>query len=690
MTGAWWGREGGRAPRARVVAGPGPARVQPALVEEAAERVRAAVRDRIPGFTPDWNNQDPTDAGVALQRLFGTQVEPVLRRVNRLPEKTLVEVLTIAGAGRLPATAAAALLRFTVSPTAPRSVPIPAGFQVSADPATGEGDRVVFETERALFGTPATLAAIAVEERGLTAELTLGSGQPFAPLGTPVLPGNALWIGLALGPTSAPPYPSLTLGFVVPDPPPAPSPVVRGGTLPSAVTAPVLLRWEVLDGNRLVGVQPRLDETGGLRTGGIVELATPRQWGRGLPPGGPGLPEGIWLRVLLAVGEYPSPPRLLGVLVNAARALAARTLRNEPLERLPGEQPDGLVRMTVSQRPVLPGSMVIEVDNDPTGDLFGGGGDEPPQRRPWSEADSLAAYGPDARVFVVDHANGVVTFGDGIHGARVPPGFRNVRAVVYRAGGGRAGAVGAEEVSAPLTAVGEVTGVTNPFPATGGVDTELQAQAIIRGPEQLRARGRAVTPADYATLARRTPGAEVARAYGVAGLHPDYPGVPIPGVVGVLVVPPDRRTGRPPIARAAELEAVATYLTGKVAPVGVQVVAAAPRFHQIAVEAVVVLDPIMDQTDVIRAAIEALDRYLHPVDGGETGTGWTFGGTVRHVSLVRRLLQVEGVRAVPQLYIVLDGMRQPAEPPCADQPISANALLWPGSHELIPLEREET
>jgi hypothetical protein len=33
-------------------------------------------------------------------------------------------------------------------------------------------------------------------------------------------------------------------------------------------------------------------------------------------------------------------------------------------------------------------------------------------------------------------------------------------------------------------------------------------------------------------------------------------------------------------------------------------------------------------------------------------------------------------------------MRQPAEPPCADQSIAANALLWPGSHELIPVERE--
>jgi hypothetical protein len=40
--------------------------------------------------------------------------------------------------GRLPATAAAALLEVQVSPAARRPVLVAAGFQVGADPATGQ------------------------------------------------------------------------------------------------------------------------------------------------------------------------------------------------------------------------------------------------------------------------------------------------------------------------------------------------------------------------------------------------------------------------------------------------------------------------------------------------------------------------------------------------------------------------
>src|SRR6185436_7073627 len=123
--------------------------------------------------------------------------------------------------------------------------------------------------------------------------------------------------------------------------------------------------------------------------------------------------------------------------------------------------------------------------------------------------------------------------------------FRNVRAVRYRVGGGRAGAVGAEAVNTLLSSMPFVTKVNNPWPASGGVDRETVQQAMRRGPEEIRARSRAVTIADYALLARQAQGANIARAHAVAGLHPAFPGRAIPGVVGVFVVPEDRNEGPP-------------------------------------------------------------------------------------------------------------------------------------------------
>jgi predicted phage baseplate assembly protein len=265
----------------------------------------------------------------------------------------------------------------------------------------------------------------------------------------------------------------------------------------------------------------------------------------------------------------------------------------------------------------------------------------------------------------------------------MPDGFRNVRAVAYRAGGGAQGKVEAEAISMPVTSVPFVTGVTNPFPASGGVDAEAETTTIRRGTDELRSRGRAVTPADYAVLAPRSPGAEVARAHGVAGLHPEFPGAAIPGLVGVLVVAPDRPDG-PPHPTEADLRAVTAFLTRNVAPAGVEVVTAGPRFHRVRVEARVVLDPDESQADIVRLASAALDRYLHPLQGGDAGTGWPFGGALRHVALVRLLLGVDGVLAVPQVNVVLDGVRRP---PCTDQPIAAHALVWPDGHELLPVEQ---
>jgi predicted phage baseplate assembly protein len=226
--------------------------------------------------------------------------------------------------------------------------------------------------------------------------------------------------------------------------------------------------------------------------------------------------------------------------------------------------------------------------------------------------------------------------------------------------------------------------VNNPFPATGGTDAEPDADVMRRGVGELRSRGRAVAPADYDMMALRAPGAEVARAHGVPGLHPDFAGKPIPGVVGVLVVPPlDDDSDAPPDPSAATLRAVADFLTREVAPAGITVVAAGARYQRIAVEARVVLDQAQERAGVLTRATDAITMYLDPLRGGENGAGWPFGGAVRHTPLVRRLLAVDGVLAVSGLSLTVDGLRLP---PCTDHAVPPNTLVWPERPLLIPVE----
>ncbi|CAM5523614.1 LysM domain-containing protein OS=Streptomyces antimycoticus OX=68175 GN=SSPO_088440 PE=4 SV=1 [Streptomyces antimycoticus] len=90
----------------------------------------------------------------------------------------------------------------------------------------------------------------------------------------------------------------------------------------------------------------------------------------------------------------------------------------------------------------------------------------------WHRVDSLAGRGPHERVYVTGTTGDgrtTVTFGDGVHGARLPSGHENVRAR-YRFGTGEAANVPADRITQALTRPLGVTAVTNPQPATGGAD----------------------------------------------------------------------------------------------------------------------------------------------------------------------------------------------------------------------------
>ena len=62
-------------------------------------------------------------------------------------------------------------------------------------------------------------------------------------------------------------------------------------------------------------------------------------------------------------------------------------------------------------------------------------------------------------------------------------------------------------------------------------------QAKSRASLELKSRGRAVTTEDFEYFALQTPGVRVRRAHALPLVHPQYPGVQVPGVVTVIVVP---------------------------------------------------------------------------------------------------------------------------------------------------------
>jgi predicted phage baseplate assembly protein len=161
---------------------------------------------------------------------------------------------------------------------------------------------------------------------------------------------------------------------------------------------------------------------------------------------------------------------------DATQALQKFTLRNSPLTYIPASTAKGMQ------------STLQVFSND----------------IPWKEIDTLAKAGPTDRVFTTKTDNydvTTITFGDGVHGMRLPTGVQNVRAV-YRIQTGTAGSMDASQISMLVTRPLGVSGVSNPVPASGAADRDSTDQARGNTPLAVAALDRLVSVEDYADFAR--------------------------------------------------------------------------------------------------------------------------------------------------------------------------------------------
>jgi hypothetical protein len=121
----------------------------------------------------------------------------------------------------------------------------------------------------------------------------------------------------------------------------------------------------------------------------------------------------------------------------------------------------------------------------------------------WREAPSFFGVGPDDEVYIVrqnDEGESVVTFGDGVSGARLPTGVDNITAT-YRFGAGAAkppaGAI--SQLARPVEGLRRIV---NPVAAGGGADADQPNDVRKNASNSAMILGRAVSIADFEALAR--------------------------------------------------------------------------------------------------------------------------------------------------------------------------------------------
>ncbi|HEY4017778.1 MAG TPA: putative baseplate assembly protein [Pseudonocardiaceae bacterium] len=157
----------------------------------------------------------------------------------------------------------------------------------------------------------------------------------------------------------------------------------------------------------------------------------------------------------------------------------------------------------------------------------------------WHETDTLATAGPTDHVFVLTNGDKTtVTFGDGVHGARLPTGVENVTAT-YRTGLGTGGNVPAGSITQPTSRPLGVRGVTNPLPATGGADPDTSAVARANTPLRTYALDRLVSVRDYADFSAARAGIGRASAQRLTDGKRDVIHLTVTGVDDAPIDPTD-------------------------------------------------------------------------------------------------------------------------------------------------------
>jgi predicted phage baseplate assembly protein len=663
--------------------------IAPVLDNRTYEQLRDELIGRIPSVTPEWKwtNHNESDPGIALLELFAHLGESLLYRFNQIPETTQVAFLQLLGVRPRPAQPAQALLAARTDRAT--------GVQALKNTEAVAGS-VLFETDDEVFiwpldilaagKTPDAPHALTKQEResrtdalaraGVAANdaafyrTTLVPADPLAPDATSLdvsrQVDQALWIALLAKPTTdvtALAGQTMFLGVAFDeaiDPPLVLDDLDAAGatTYGSAnlTRDPPPMTWQIWNGPDPAG-RPftRLavigDTSRGLLTSGVVKVVLPPRLPviTGSADGGEDAPPplddaALAARVLAWIRVSRPPTSQLGDAIGRVRwaginAVGATQARTATAELLGSGTGDAGQQFPLSHRPVLPGTVVLEVE-------------EAAGWVRWTEVDNFAldsfaaarAAGGQAteRPYTVDPDTGIVSFGQ----AKVPQIGERIRVLTYRYGGGAAGNVGTGAISG-LTGIGGVE-VGNPLPAVGGSDAADVTRSLDAIPGIVHRHDRAVIAGDFEALAAEVAG--VARADTLARMHPDNPRDEAAGVVSVVVFGPgDAATAHAPLPDLGLLRRVARYLDAR-RLVTTELYVIPPEYVEIHL-AVGLQVREGYQADAVRRWVDQiLRRYLAPLPtGGPDGKGWPLGRNVRRAELEAVAVQVEGVEYLENL-----------------------------------------
>jgi predicted phage baseplate assembly protein len=609
----------------------------------------------IPRYAPEWTDHNVSDPGVTLIELFAYMVDLLLYRINRVPLRNYIRWLEMLGIRLDPPRPARADITFYLTGPQPEAVTLPAGTQI-ATVRTESQEAIGFSTDEDMTINVPTLFQLLVNRDGYTYHDYM-----------PALRNPALNVGIFQDPPQ--PNDAMYYGF---------HEDLRGHILRMRLDSQTEgigvnprdppIAWEYWDGpaQEWLPMEIEHDTTGGLNRDGEIVLHIPF----GARPRDLDGRVAFWIRTRATAprpnqSSYAAAPRIHEVaaqsLGGAVPASQVDRIIGEVLGRANGKAGQ---EWQLSHPPVLArmAGEALEVEQ-PDGTFAA-----------WEEVENFGASQPGDSHYTLDSLSGIIRFGPVIrdaggrevHYGAFPAEGRMLRFTSYRTGGGVRGNVGKNTITVLKSSVPYISTVTNAAPALGGEDAESLDMALLRGPQLLRARSRAVTCDDFEFLARQAT-AEVARARCVAPTAEQVSAGK--GTIKLLLVPDtvhvDDAIPLPELllSERARVEIMA-YLNER-RMVTSELLIDTPDYRFVSVEVDVAPRRRVPREALLGRIERALYHFINPVHGGPENAGWPWERNLFQSEVTALIHNIEGVEYVEavRLFVTdtVTGARTPAE-----------------------------
>lgn len=429
-----------------------------------------------------------------------------------------------------------------------------------------------------------------------------------------------------------------------------------------------LLEWEYLRAGFLPGSPSEwvalkvIDETNGLTQSGTVQFVGPADFAEASLFG----QEGYWIRASNRDDIYDEAegriqiPTIQGVYMNTVHVLQQETITGEVPDVKGLEEMEYQLSRTgvvseevwvdetefVTEEEIFEyeqsGTTLMDIRRDSEGNIL-------QVWVRWTAVRDLTQSGNRDRHYVIDRTFGRIRVGDGVHGMHPPKGGLEQMKVTYQVTSGQIGNVGARQINQMQDSIAFVGEVYNPEPAAGGCQAEKLESALVRGPELLKHRNRAVSSKDYEWLAREAY-PNIAKVTCIANRNA-YMQKEI-GAMTLVILPKEGQQGSstfPELKKQVERFILGRASSLVAFPERLQVIE--PVYMEISVSAVVAVEGMDTVVLTEIQALEKLNRFLDPLTGNFDNKGWAIGQSI-HPSVFYALLKsIRAISHVEKLYM---------------------------------------